>query len=304
MYLQVDVPMERHPIANWGLIAVTVVCSILTWAGHEKSSRQLSRIADAQAPTDPAIEKQLNNPRLPESQKEKPRDKRDEIQARWFEEQLKTVPDSPLVKYSINANRENFRLNQLITHLFIHADFWHLLGNMLFLFCFGNAVNAKLGHFTFLGLYLGLGVIAGIGCFFAYDGLCLGASGAISGITGLFLVFYPINEIALWTIRSMMYTGDAWRFPSWVFIILYMALDLVGVLMQGQGVAYVAHLVGEFLGAVIGFALVMAHWVRAARGEKFLPEIWGWVKEEVRPRRRRRKKRRRDLPPPTSEAYP
>ena len=54
------------------------------------------------------------------------------------------------------------RFAQLLTHVLVHADLWHLLGNMWFLFCFGNAVNAKLGHAVYLTLYFCLGAVAGL----------------------------------------------------------------------------------------------------------------------------------------------
>src|SRR5207237_972692 len=69
----------------------------------------------------------------------------------------------PSLRYALNTGPSGFQPWQLVTYLFVHADFWHLFGNMLFLFCFGNAVNAKLGHLPFLGLYLLCGVLAGVG---------------------------------------------------------------------------------------------------------------------------------------------
>src|SRR5262249_35353357 len=128
------------------------------------------------------------------------------------------------------------------------------------------------------------------------DDPLVGASGAISGITGVFLVLYPVNEIAVWTFRSWLYTGDAWRFPSWLFILFYMAWDLFGTLkLTGEtGVAYVCHLGGEMLGIMLAVGMVMARVVRSDRHEKSLPELWGWLPEEQpRPRKRRRPK-----PPP------
>ena len=81
----------------------------------------------------------------------------------------------------------------------------HLLGNLLFLFTFGNAVNAKLGHLPFLALYFGSGAFAGLAWLLLGSRVpVLGASGAIMGITGAFLVLYPLNEISYydeWSLR-------------------------------------------------------------------------------------------------------
>src|SRR5215207_6421198 len=94
---------------------------------------------------------------------------------------------SPLV-----LQRDRFAPYQLVTALFQHADLIHLFGNMLFLFVFGNAVNAKLGHAGFLAAYLGIGVLEGLAWLAVGAGSAvLGASGAIMGICGMFLVLYP-----------------------------------------------------------------------------------------------------------------
>jgi membrane associated rhomboid family serine protease len=72
--------------------------------------------------------------------------------------------------------RDNgFRSYQLVTALFQHAGLLHLAGNMLFLFVFGNAVNAKLGHPAFLAAYLGIGVLTGVAWLALGPGeVCLG----------------------------------------------------------------------------------------------------------------------------------
>jgi membrane associated rhomboid family serine protease len=287
--MQVDVPMERMPIANWLLIAFTVLFSLKVFADEAKANRKL---LDAPA-IDPAVEQKLQDRRLTEKQKQ-------QIIQQELErlEKLQSFDESPVTRYALFPNREDFHLWQLITYQFVHGDFFHLLGNMLFLFCFGNAVNAKLGHALYLVLYLLLGAFAGLAyVVVSKDIPLIGASGAIAGITGVFLVLYPVNEIAVWTFRSMLYTGDAWRFPSWVFILFFMAWDLFGTLrLSGEsGVAYVCHLGGEVLGISVAIGLVMARVVHSDRHEKNLPELWGWVPEE---KPRRRKRRRRPPPPP------
>src|SRR5947209_19825054 len=98
---------------------------------------------------------------------------------------------SPLV-----LQREGFAAYQFVTALFQHADLIHLFGNMLFLFVFGNAINAKLGHGGFLASYLGIGVLVHL-VWLAVGGgeAYLGASGAIMGVCGMFLVLYPRNDV-------------------------------------------------------------------------------------------------------------
>lgn len=297
MYMQVDVPMARPPVANWLLIAVNTIVTLALFAADSKFER--SRARGAQFPEDPEVERQLDDPRVPEARKQQLEAQEEKRFAEW-EAANAGRDEPPSHHYALRADRKDFHVWQLITYQFVHGNFLHLLGNMLFLFCFGNAVNAKIGQGLFLGLYLLLGAIAGVGWLVLGSAVPLvGASGAIMGITGLFLVLYPLNEIAVWTFRSVIYTGDAWRFPSWVFIAFYMALDLFGTVFDrntgGGGVAYICHLVGAFAGIAFGCALVAARWVTSDRGEQNLLEAMGMIEE---PKPRPRKKRRRPKPPP------
>jgi membrane associated rhomboid family serine protease len=280
LYMQVDVPMERLPISNWLLIGVTVLASVrLFLADSHAGSRGRPDID-----FDPQVIRQLDNSRLTDEQ-------RQDILKRA----IRIGEPVPSLKFALNTGPGGFQPWQLVTYLFVHADFWHLFGNMLFLFCFGNAVNAKLGHLPFLALYLLCGVFAGVGWLaFGSEGPLVGASGAISGVTGAFLVLYPLNRIAVWDMFWMWITGDALHFPSWVFIVFYMAMDLVGTLTAwGGSVAYVCHLAGESLGIAVAAALVRAGQVTSDRGERNLLEIWGIVEDKGR----RRRRVRFELPP-------
>jgi membrane associated rhomboid family serine protease len=126
----------------------------------------------------------------------------------------------------------------------------------------------------------------------------VGASGAIMGLAGMFFVLYPFNELAIHSPDTYIWSGDAWRMPSWVFVLLYMILDLFGTLQKGGGIAYAAHLAGEITGVALAIGLVQLGWVTSDRGEQNLPEAWGWVKEKPAPRRKRRKPK---PPPPRVE---
>jgi len=284
LYMQVDVPMERLPVSNWLLIAVTVLASVRLFVADSHSGSRGRPDIDF----DPKVIRQLDNSRLTDEQ-------RQDILKRA----IRIGEPVPSLKYALNTDAGGFQPWQLVTYLFVHADVWHLFGNMLFLFCFGNAVNAKLGHLPFLSLYLLCGVFAGVGWLgFGSDGPLVGASGAISGITGVFLVLYPLNRIAVWDMFWMWITGDALHFPSWVFIVFYMAMDLVGTLTAwGGSVAYVCHLAGETLGVGIAVTLVRAGLATSGRGERNLLEIWGIVEDKGRRRRRPRP----ELPPAAPE---
>src|SRR5262249_12379825 len=121
---------------------------------------------------------------------------------------------SPLV-----LQRDGFAAYQLVTSVFQHAGLLHLFGNMLFLFVFGNAINAKLGHPGFLISYLGIGVLANLLWLAVGRGdACLGASAAIMGMCGMFMVLYPLNAVHVYwdEIEIALLTRSwAWEFPGW-----------------------------------------------------------------------------------------
>ncbi|MEL6496915.1 MAG: rhomboid family intramembrane serine protease [Planctomycetota bacterium] len=159
-----------------------------------------------------------------------------------------------------------------------HADMWHLIGNMVFLFVFGNAVNAKVGHSMYIALYFTFGAVASIASAVFSDVPGLGASGAIAGITGMFIVFFPKKTVSVfyWFYRAV----GTWSVPAIVVIGLYFAKDvLYHVLEQttsfASGVGVIAHISGTLAGFAAGVALVLTDRVRATTSEETLLEVVG-----------------------------
>lgn len=219
----VDVPMERWPIANWCLIGVTCITSVVAFP--------------ALAGMAPLENWMLSGP------------------APW--------------------NSELGVLGSVMTH----GDIMHLVGNMIFLFVFGNAVNAKLGHSMFLALYFIFGAISSLASMAFTDGPGLGASGAIAGITGMFIVFFPKNTVSVFYWLFFRFVGT-WSVPALVVIGLYFAKDvLFHVLEQttdyASGVGVVAHIAGTLAGFTAGVALVLTDRVRATTAEETLLEVIG-----------------------------
>jgi membrane associated rhomboid family serine protease len=142
-------------------------------------------------------------------------------------------------------------LEELVGYQFLHAGLIHLIGNMLFLWVFGNAVCAKVGHVAFAPIYLALGIAAGAVHLMVDGTPAIGASGAINGIVGMFLFWYPRNSIScIWLFVAV----GAVRFSSYWAILIWLAFDLWGAATGAQGVAYFAH-IGGF---AVGFLLAMA----------------------------------------------
>ena len=190
-----------------------------------------------------------------------------------FRSNPRAEPLSPLV-----LDRQHIGPHQLITHLVQHAGLLHLIGNMLFLFVFGNAVNAKLGHAGFLAAYTGIGVLVGV-CWLAFGGgsACLGASGAIMGMCGMFLVLYPRNDVHLfWDELELMiitnsFTGEL---PGWAIVCLYLAFDVWGAIFdRHSGIGYVSHIIGGLTGVALAIILLKSEFLTPDRGEQTLP-MW------------------------------
>jgi membrane associated rhomboid family serine protease len=205
---------------------------------------------------------------------------------------------SPLV-----LQRNNFALHQLVTALFQHAGLLHLLGNMVFLFVFGNPINSKLGHVGFLASYLGIGAAESVVWLFVGRGqACLGASAAIMGMCGMFLVLYPRNRVTVfWDDWGIAWLSRSWtaEVPGWGVVVLYLAFDAWGALFhRDEGVGYVSHLVGAALGVGLAVALLKTGCLRPGPGEQTLLQ-WLAGEDPVEPdvpRRRRRRKKCRPAP--------
>lgn len=168
------------------------------------------------------------------------------------------VPDAyALVPASWNQN-----LLALLTSMFLHADPMHLFGNMIFLWIAGDNVEDRLGHVAYVLFYLAAGV-AGAAGHIVYAVAAggetattptIGASGAISGVLGAYLVFFPRSRIkfALWLIIFIrFFTLPSWgAIGFWVVTQILMARQQLDGLAQGETVrvAVFAHLVGFAFG--------------------------------------------------------
>jgi membrane associated rhomboid family serine protease len=145
----------------------------------------------------------------------------------------------------------------LLTSMFMHGGLMHLLGNMLFLWIFGDNVEDFLGHIRYLIFYLVCGLLASLAHVFSTLALgqntmvpSLGASGAISGVLGGYIVLHPHRRVTVILFRILT------QVPAWVAIGLWFVFQLIasaGALgSEGAGVAYGAH-IGGF---IAGLALV------------------------------------------------
>jgi len=165
----------------------------------------------------------------------------------------------------------------LLTSMFLHGSWMHLIGNMWFLWIFGNNIEDSMGHLRFLAFYVLSGVVAA-GAHVVLDPASttpmVGASGAISAIMGAYLVLYPRARVD--TLFIIVIFIRVIPLPAWVMLGYWMVLQLTGVLstagMGGGGVAYAAHVGGFVAGVVLIFFFRNPELVDAKRrGVRLMP---------------------------------
>ncbi|MCX4551582.1 rhomboid family intramembrane serine protease [Streptomyces sp. NBC_01387] len=150
------------------------------------------------------------------------------------------------------------------TALFVHANWLHLLGNMLFLYVFGAMAEERMGRLHFAVFYLVSGYLALSAYALTHSGsdqTLVGASGAISAVLGAFLSLFPKARVT--SIFPFLLFLPL-RFPAWIVLVFWFVLQWLAARQQtgtGPGVAYTAHLAGFSL----GFAYAAARYWRTTR---------------------------------------
>ncbi|MGW0823083.1 rhomboid family intramembrane serine protease [Streptomyces sp. NPDC002845] len=147
----------------------------------------------------------------------------------------------------------------VFTAMFLHGGWLHLLGNMLFLLIFGNNIEDRLGHVRYALFYLACGYAATYGYALLNDDSgspLIGASGAIAGVLGAYLVLYP--KVRVWVLVPFLIFLPL-RLPAWMVLGFWFVLQ--AVYSSGEGVsdagtvAYAAHVVGFLAGMLLAWPL-------------------------------------------------
>ncbi len=246
------VPMRRYPWANITLIAITTIVSLIAIADRNIFN-----------------ELTLGQLQVPQFVKDFPI--------------LKTLPDHPR-DYPVTYKAAGY-----LTYGFVHGGIMHLVGNMIFLFVFGNAVNAKIGHLRYLLLFAALLAASGavqVRMMEVVLPIC-GASGAIYGIMGMFIVLYPRNEISCAWFAFYRLTEHLGSFEiASIWIVLYWVLcDVVMLKLDLAGnIGVHAHLAGFTFGAAMAILAVLVRLIKSDDYEENLLEVFGmsqqWQKVE------------------------
>ena len=169
----------------------------------------------------------------------------------------------------------------LISSIFMHGGLMHLGGNMLFLWIFGDNIEAKFGRAKYLGIYFVWGVGAGLIHILGEPSSpipAVGASGAISGILGCYLIMFPRAKIMTFMMLGffwrMMHIQARWFLPFWLIFQNLLPFFIGGFGVAGGGVAYLAHIGGFAIGLGTGYLYKKSHGTEYTYGTRY-----GWKGE-------------------------
>jgi membrane associated rhomboid family serine protease len=169
----------------------------------------------------------------------------------------------------------------LVSSMFLHGGWFHLIGNMMFLWVFGNNIEDAMGHVKFAGFYLVSGLAAAAAQMAIKPDSTIpmvGASGAVSGVRGAYLLLYPHARIFTFVVLGFFVTTI--QLPAFVMLGYWIALQVLGGLpalagMDRGGVAFFAHIGGFVAGLVlVKFLETGEHRTRRNRGPG--PGFRGW----------------------------
>jgi hypothetical protein len=168
-----------------------------------------------------------------------------------FERVLATWPASSLTALFL----------PILTSMFLHASWLHLIGNMWFLWIFGDNIEDYLGHFTFLVFYLVSGFAAAVAHILLNYGSnvpSVGASGAIAGVMGAYFVLYPRARVLMWFPPIFFFHLPAWLVLGYWFFVQFMSGTATSIAETSQsngGIAFWAH-VGGFIAGILMIKLL------------------------------------------------
>ena len=169
------------------------------------------------------------------------------------------ISEFALVPTQITAGLDPGDMRSILTSMFLHASWMHLLGNMLYLWIFGDNVEDRIGHFWYLLFYLAGGFVAAFAHWAVNPASSIptvGASGAIAAVLGAYLILYPRARV--YTFIPIGFFVRLQLLPASAVLLLWFILQLFnGVLTLGAedvgGTAFWAHIGGFLFGVLVGF---------------------------------------------------
>jgi len=161
-----------------------------------------------------------------------------------------------LVQGSSHANPASV-LVPILTSMFLHGSWMHVIGNMWFLWIFGDNIEDYLGHFAYLLFYLASGVAAAVAQWALEPHLrvpTLGASGAIAGVLGAYFILYPKARVSTWFPPIFFFYLPAWVMLGYWFVVQFLSGAATSITQASQttgGIAFWAHVGGFVTGLVL-----------------------------------------------------
>lgn len=256
---EVDAPFDRQPVVNWLVVGGIILVFILQLATSEKPKKAIEK----------PIEDVIVAPTVEEKAAAKQADKRQAV-------------TGPLARFVLNGWGIG-----LFTYIWLHGGVVRgvvrVIGNVIFLWPFGNAICSKIGNKLYLLVYLGLGLLAGVTHLILTERAAVGASGIINGIVGMYIVLFPENSIScLFLLPRPMAVGIS---GLWV-VLLWFIFDMLESGMSSFGTTYVAHIL--CLGTGLGLAMLMLKkkWLVMDKDERSLLQVLSKEKEEIEEERK------------------
>ncbi len=168
--------------------------------------------------------------------------------------------------------------SHVFTSMFLHGSWLHIIFNMWFLWIFGNNVEDSMGRGRFIVFYLLAGVGAAAAQVLADPSSpfpMVGASGAISGVMGAYVVLYP--KVRVWTFVPIGFFLTSIPLPAWVMLGYWIVVQVLSGLAGGEGgVATFAHIGGFIVGAATIRLFARADYIERRRATLWVPQRTGW----------------------------
>ena len=188
---------------------------------------------------------------------------------------------------TVQYTLKDLSIKGLLGYMWLHGGPLHFIGNLLFFWLFGNAVCSKIGNLYYLPVYIGLGLVAAFAHLLFSNHPAMGASGAINGLVGMYLVFFPENSISCFFCFLFWFWRPLWfSLRSFWMILLWFAFDILGAIYGTGGVAYFAHIGGFVAGVGLAILMLKTKMIVMERDETSILKLLG-LENKDKPKDRR-----------------
>jgi membrane associated rhomboid family serine protease len=247
----VDAPFDHRPVVNWLVILGIILVFVLQVATSEKQAAEKSK-KGIESPIEEVL-------RVPTVEKE--------VATKQVEK--KQTVTGPMARFALNGWGIG-----LFTYIWLQGGVLRgtvrLIGSLIFLWPFGNAVCAKIGNKIYLLVYLGFGLLVGMIHLLLADRMAVGAGGVICGIVGIYIVLFPEDTISCFFLlpRPMAVSISG----GWV-VALWFIFDLLEAGLGGQSTTYCAHILCAGAGFGLAVLMLKKKWLVMESDEKSLLQM-------------------------------